>query len=145
MVLPRNVLIFFEILFFVFVFVQVKASALCNEEMGRLRRAIYPVHQKDLFKVFFNGDCELSVSKEGKEGSFYGEKDNCIFFIIIGQVCNNIRFSEFQDLQVVLMNDIQNIFIVDNCDVPFVVVKILGKICQSLLDLAYFLVLLCIG
>jgi hypothetical protein len=68
-------------------------------------------------------------------------KKQYIFLIIISQICNYVSLAEIDYLQIVFMNDINDIFVIDYCNVSFKVEEIFAIIAESVLYLLKFSIL----
>ena len=135
-------LIFLEIFFLVLVPVEVYSCWLGDKEVCSLGGVVDPVHDEHLFVVFFDGNGELSAAEVGEEGPLDGEEQHHVFIVVVGEVGDDVGLSQLEDLEVVLVNDVEDVPVVNDGDVAFVVVKIFGVGCQPLLYLLDLLVLL---
>lgn len=74
--------------------------------------------------------------------SFNGQEDNDIFLIIISQVGNVLIFPEIYNFQIILVDDVDHIFIIDDGGIEPDDEKVLAILTELFLDFLQLAVLL---
>ena len=85
---------FFEASLLLIVLVQVDSVAFGDEEVNNTGSTIDPVHHKHFPTLFFDLNSEFPGGKEGIECSFDGHKKDNIFFVVVGEVGDDVSFAE---------------------------------------------------
>lgn len=77
-----------------------------------------------------------------KEVVLNGQKEEYIFFEVVGEVGEDEGLGHLYDFEIVFVNGVDDIVVVDDGDVAFEIVKVLAEPAESLFDFLQFLVLL---
>lgn len=97
--------------------VQMDACLFCYEEIDVLLRRVHPLHHKKLLEVFFYADLRFGGSEVRVEMSFGREEECDVFFVVVGEISDDVDLAEVDDLQVVLVDDVEGGLVVENGDV----------------------------
>ena len=99
-----------------------------DEEECLLGGSIDPLHEVQLFEVPFYGDGVLPLPEVGQQLSLHGQEEEDVAFRVVSQVGDHIGFPEFEDLEVVFVDDVEDVFVVDDRDALFVVVEVFAEL-----------------
>lgn len=126
---------FFEGFLFLFEAIEMNTPLLCDKQMSYLRGSKYPINYIDLFVILFDRYQRFDRWKVDKQATFDSMKKQYIFLVVVREISNYICFAKIDQLEIIFMYDIDDIFVIDDSDISFEVEKILAVIAESLLYL----------
>lgn len=107
----------FHALLLLFQFVQMYACLFCDEEVDGLLWRVHPLHQEQPLEIFLDGDLRLAGCEMGVEVSLCCEEDCDVFFVVVGEIGDEVDLAQVDDLQVVLVDDVERGLVVEDGDV----------------------------
>ena len=115
---------------------------LSNKEGHILMRSIEPLRRKHFLILHLDLYLQLQSHKMKEQLPLSCKKEQTVPFVVVDKIADAIIFAKIDDFKVLLMHDIHNGFVVNDCYVSSDIEEVFGQSCESLLDFLELLVLL---
>lgn len=96
--------------------------------MGYVGHLIEPVHKHNALVLFFDYYLGFALNEVEAKVALCSKKCKNIALVVIGEVTDGLYFAKVDDLEVLFVDYVDQIFIVEKGDVLMGIVKVLGEL-----------------